>query len=211
MSMQDAGLQSEHYQMVNTPPAQSEQGGSTGGGGTGDANGPHTGGGGGKRPTTLLAHPSAPLSEQQTSDSRQHRLSITHHQLQHQESAATATLPVLPVEFTQPAGLPNAMPHPSPTASVVAIAGKDGSIPCTSYNAALLCTTVAEVGALTRLGMMYRFTAAFEGIPAYQAISKLSMGSLLGMRPGSISIEGLLLPFAGLRRRKRSPKNRTEV
>jgi hypothetical protein len=77
-------------------------------------------------------------------------------------------------------------------------------IPCLTQSTRIGCITVAEATVLSRLSFLYRAEQAISSIPAFQSFGRSAFtSSLLNMRAGSISLEGLFFPFGFLRRKKR--------
>lgn len=81
------------------------------------------------------------------------------------------------------------------------------SIPCISHDTRIGCMTIAEATFLSRLSFLYRAKEAISSIPAFQTMGRsVFTSSLMTMRSGSISVEGLFFPFAFLRRRRKNSK-----
>jgi hypothetical protein len=78
------------------------------------------------------------------------------------------------------------------------------SIPCLSNDTSIGCMTIVEATLLSRLSFLFRAEQAISSIPAFQTMGRsVFTSSLMTMRAGSISLEGLLFPLALFRRRKK--------
>lgn len=85
-------------------------------------------------------------------------------------------------------------------------------IPCLSRSTMIGCMTIAEATLLSRFSFLYRAEQAISSIPAFQNVARSAFtSSLLNVRAGSITLEGLFFPFGFMRRRKKKAKSQQTV